>query len=249
MISPVFHRNRTHIAALLVQGPAESATSRIVVWDSATAEQLIAIDLTDSVAQQVGWPFPGGWSTPQLLGYSPDGEELIVADRAGGVTFYSAATGVPRRILTPEGTTLNNFGAWSLSPDGSQLAVFGLQNQENEVAADLYDAATGRRRLRIPTHTIYPPVAVAWNGDGSRVVLLSSGGEAGAVSELAIWDTQTGRLLLTLRHEGLQDNQWDRGHMRFTPDGSRLLHVAGNGIPSTELPHPIQIWDATPVSE
>ena len=161
-------------AALVVRGQTpEQATSHVVVWGLAGGEKVIDVDLTESSTQRIGFPLPDGWSTPQLVGFSPHGDELVVADREAGVTFYDADSGESRRNLAPEGTTLNNVGAWSLSPDGRQLAVFGLQDRENEVAAALYDATTGQRRVRLPTHTKYPPIAVQWNHDRSRIALKS----------------------------------------------------------------------------
>ena len=50
--------------------------------------------------------------------------------------MLDAATGVRRRIIAPEGTVLNQIGKWSLSPDGTTLAVLGVKDRYNEIAVE-----------------------------------------------------------------------------------------------------------------
>ncbi len=81
--------------------------------------------------------------------------------------------------------------------------------------------------LRLPLHTKYPPIAMTWNEDGSRLALLSSGGDGGAHSQVAIWDTVRGGWS-SLEVRRVAPNQFARGHIQFVEHGSRLLHLAGN---------------------
>ena len=127
------------------------------------------------------------------------------------------------------------------------MAVIGLERFNKEIGVEIYDAFSGKMRHQLPLHTKYPPTASAWSDDGSRLMLLGSGGNGGAVSEVALWDTFTGRLVLTLKHEGLQQTLLSREHIRIVDGGSRLLHVVGNTTKLGKVIHPIQVWDASPL--
>lgn len=236
------------IAAVVVQGSSsDQATCRLMVWDAATGREALTIGFEDEKVQLVGFPLPSGWATPQFIGFTPNGKELVIASRRGGVTFYDASNGRPLRVIAPEGTALSRYGGWSLSRDGRQLAVIGLERFKNEIGVAIYDALSGKIRHQLPLHTKYPPIAMAWNEVGSRLVLLGSGGNGGAIAQVALWDTVTGRLVLTLKHEGLQQHQLWRDHIRFSDHGRRLVHVVANKTSRNGVVHPIQIWDASPL--
>lgn len=167
---------------------------------------------------------------------------------SGGLLVLDAATGVRRRIIASDGTALNDFGKWSLSPDGGTLAALGLQHDYHDIAMQLFDATTREARMRIPVETEHPPLAMAWSSDGQRLALVSSSWLSIVVT---IWDASTGRLLLTLKRKGLLRGK-ERA-IRFSPDNHRLLHIADNQIElgALENPslHPIHIWDATPLQD
>jgi len=234
----VFNPAGTHVAVFVTRRrpSGERISCHVVLWNLATGEESLAIDIKEI--------------NPQLVGFSHDGKELMVGQRAGGgLLLLDATTGVRRRIIAPEGTTLNRFGKWSLSPDGTTLAVLGVNGRYNETAVEFYDASTGEPGLRIPVHTEYPPTAMRWSPDGSRLALVSSLWTSTGVS---IWDSRTGRLLVTLNRKGLAGR--NARSLRFSPDNNRLLHIANDNRvdrggfenPST---HPIHTWDATPLAK
>ena len=109
-----------------------------------------------------------------------------------------------------------------LTRDGRTLAViklYGGSLQRNCVDSMLRPHSTAH----LPIHTEYPPVAIRWSPDSSRLALLSSQGTS---SDVSIWDTENGRLVLTLNRVGLAGGNALTG--RFTPDNHRLLHIAAD---------------------
>jgi serine/threonine protein kinase/WD40 repeat protein len=237
----VFSFESYEVAAIVTRRPDnEPASFEIVKWNVETGENVLAVQVEDEA--------------PMLVGFTRSGDELLVARRSrGGVLVLDADTGQQRRIIAPEGTTLNRMGNWSLSPDGKTLAVLGLERLSNEIAVALYDAVTGKPGLRIPVDTKYPPPAMKWSPDGRRIALVSSqwlGDQLGA--EVTLWDTETGRLVLTLSRLGLISNNYHS--ICFSPEGHRLLHIsadnrAGEGeVYDHPSLHPIRIWDATPLT-
>lgn len=203
-----------------------------MLWDIRTGEQVFAVRIDDGVI-------------PALNFFSHDGQELMVGQGAtGGLLVLDARTGAKRRIIAPEETA--GLGRWSLSPDGSTLAVLlGSPGRPEltQTAVAFYDAVTGRPGLKIPLATEGIPKVITWSPDGRRLALGS--GYRPRKPQVTIWDTETGRLLLTLNREE------QIGRIRFSPDGSRLLHIASDNRVSFENPtvHPIHIWDATPIPE
>jgi len=236
--SMVFNPAGTDVAVFVTRRrpSGERISCHVVLWNTTTGEESLEIDIKER--------------NPQLVGFSRDGKEILVGQRAGGgLLVLDAATGVRRRIIAPEGTILNRVGKWSLSPDGTTLAVLGVKGRYNEIAVEFYDATTGEPGLRIPVHTEYPPTAIRWSPDGSRLALVSSQWTS---TDVSMWDTSTGRLLVTLKRKGLAGGN-DRS-LRFSPDNNRLLHIANdNRVDSggwdNPVTHPIHIWDGTPLAE
>ena len=155
---------------------------------------------------------------------------------------------VPSRIIAPEGTELNrSAGSWSLSPGGQTLGVLGLLGRENEVAVAFYDSVTGKPGLQIPVDSEYPPIAMRWSRDGSRIALISANWVDSVVT---LWDTETGRLVLTLNREGLVDS--NPHSINFSPNNHLLIQVVDNrtkpGYGEDAAQHPIQIWNAAPLA-
>lgn len=71
-------------------------------------------------------------------------------------------------------------------------------------------------------------------------------------TDISIWDTVTGRLVLTLNRKGLAGR--NARSLRFSPDNHRLLHIAADnrierGDCDNPSMHPIHIQDATPLAE
>ncbi len=232
----VFAPEHPHVAAIVTRrADGKPVSFEVVQWNVESGEEVFAAVIEDE--------------NPNLVGFSSNGEELMVAQRgSGGVLVLDASTGVRRRIIAPERTVLNQFGKWSLSPDGRTLAVLGLAGHYNDIAVTLYDAKTGELGLRIPVDSEYPPLAMTWTSDSRRLALVSA---QWVSTDVTLWDTETGRLVLTLSRKGLMGQ--NQRSLRFSPDNHRLLHIADDNRiergeawdnPST---HPIHIWDGTPL--
>ncbi len=89
---------------------------------------------------------------------------------------------------------------------------------------------------------------MTWTSDSRRLALVSA---QWVSTDVTLWDTETGRLVLTLSRKGLMGQ--NQRSLRFSPDNHRLLHIADDNRieggeawdnPST---HPIHIWDGTPL--
>jgi WD40 repeat protein len=240
--SPLFNPAGTHIAALIdYRYPDKPDRFEVVLWDIRTGEQVFAVNIDDA--------------SPNLNFFSHDGRELMIGQGAtGGLLVLDARTGAKRRIIAPEGTALIKSGHWSLSPDGSTLAALGLQDQEREIAVAFFDAVTGKPGLTIPLVTEQEPWVMTWSPDGRRLAL-GSGRRPQHYPEVTIWDTDTGRLLLTLTYDHYAQIGRNDSALRFSSDGYRLMHITSDNrlfIGNSDQPltlHPIQIWDATPLVE
>ena len=103
------------------------------------------------------------------------------------------------------------------SPDGYRIAI-----AESD-AVSLWDARNGQKLLRLAGVGSTYPGPMAFSSDGSR--LAAGGGD----KVVRVWDTQSGKEVLTLRgHEG------NVRSVAFSPDGRHILTNADEAL----------VWDA-----
>ena len=154
---------------------------------------------------------------PELVAFSPDGEQVAVGVEDGGVVVCDVRTGVPLRTLAG-----HTGRVWSVafSPDGGRLIT-----SSDDKTACLWDPATGEQlRTLDPTPGADWPARFAPNGE-----IVATGSDDGNVR---IWDAATGELRLTL----LGHTGWIWS-LAFSPD-SRLLATAGDD-------GTVRLWDMT----
>jgi WD40 repeat protein len=127
-------------------------------------------------------PNRAGKNTLNCLAFSADGGTLAGADFAGNIILWDLATAQVRTTFRQEDG--RRIRALAFSPDGQLLAaaVGDRPGRDHEPGLiELWDAATGQRRLTLTGHT-NAVLSVAFSPDGK---LLASGGSDRTVR---LWD-------------------------------------------------------------
>jgi WD40 repeat protein len=97
------------------------------------------------------------------VAHSPDGRQLVSADRDRVVRLRETATGKPIREFIGGATQVN---AVAFSPDGTRIVTGG-----SDGTVRVWDAETGRELLALPGVT-GPVVGVAWDRAHDRILAL-----------------------------------------------------------------------------
>jgi WD40 repeat protein len=224
-----FSPEGTRLVAVVTSagGEKERSPVSLLIWDVATGKELVAAPV-EAALRGTG---PGA--------FSRDGRRVAHAVLLGNgksarcrVKVWDAATGRENLSLMMD-RDFQSVRWLEFSPDGTALAALGEPG-----ALKVWDAATGRERFALKGRSgrLY---AAAYSPDGKRLATVTSFGDAPA--RVQLWDTTTGRLLLTLPTPEPPDQ------IVFTRDSYRLVaafsefHDAPAG--------PVQVWDATPLPE
>jgi RNA polymerase sigma factor (sigma-70 family) len=135
---------------------------------------------------------------------------------------------LPPGALARLGTTRFRHDSWltafALSPDGRTLAAASGRS------IHLWDAATGRERLRLEGHE-ESVRCLAWSSDGATFV---SGGDDNTVR---LWDPATGKEERRLEGHGGEARRGQGGvhAVAFAANGSRVISAGGDNT--------LRIWD------
>jgi WD40 repeat protein len=133
-------------------------------------------------------PNPVSKNPLNSLAYAPDGRSLAGADYAGNIILWDTATGKVRASMKQEHE--RRVRSLAFSPDSKTLAaaVGDRARRDHEPGLiELWDAATGRRRLVLTGHT-NEVLSVAFSPDGA---LLASGSSDRTVR---LWDVTSPEL-------------------------------------------------------
>ena len=165
------------------------------------------------------------------LAFTHDGAKLASvcsSPDSCAIRLWDVATAQPAGVLG--GESLSMF-CLSCSPDGQTWACGG-----HDLKLHLFDVATGRERLLIPTDVSRHVRALSFSADGRQIVC----GGSGATQ---IWDTKTGEEV------PMQIRLPDELNPTFLPDGSvagwlyyfgRITHCS---VPSGEI---LAAWQTNP---
>jgi glucose/arabinose dehydrogenase len=159
--------------------------------------------------------FPAHRAWVQAVAFSPDGKLLASGGDDGALVVWDPATGEEIVRLLEEGGPIHGL---SFTPDGNSLvAVVMVEN-----TLHVWDTSTWELRL---TAECDEGEDLAMSPDGS---LFATAG--GMIHEGNVWETDTGRLVSTLR--GLPSWVWA---VAYAPNGSE---VATGGVGEV-----IVLWD------
>jgi WD40 repeat protein len=189
-----------------------SRDGTVRVWDAVTGQMIHRLaGFSDQVC---------------CLRFSPDGRRLALAGakldqlHPSEVKVWDAATG---RSLPTLGGYFEEVGNVAFHPREDRLACSVGSN------ILIQDVESGRDALRLRGHA-YLVVVVAFSPDGRRLV------SAWADGSVRLWETATGREILTLLHGG----GGEVAGLSFSPDGHQIVAVSQRGT--------IKVWDATPLT-
>jgi RNA polymerase sigma factor (sigma-70 family) len=179
---------------------------RILEWDPATGRE----------NERLRWPPELARRVWDILAVSPRGD---VAASWGyhdnKIRLWDMATGKERQLLGTFGNRNKEtfLQAITFSPDGRLLAFAGM----NDGSVSVWDASAGveRRKLKGLPRAVH---AVAFSADGERVAAGSFSPQR--VFKIAVWDVNTGKVLLRLSSRGRVDR------LVFSPDGKLLASCA-----------------------
>lgn len=164
------------------------------------------------------------------VAFTPDGEMIAGGGRV--VHLWNVKTGKLQKLLKPNQKSL--FYAIAFTPDGKVLVAAGNYGVKDPVTGrnrprgqiSIWNTNTGRLLRTITGHT-NGIRCVAITDDGKMIASGSSGGWIRTdspgrklVTELRMWDLQTGRLLSTF--EGGQDDGFDILSLDFVPNAKTL---------------------------
>jgi WD40 repeat protein/uncharacterized caspase-like protein len=185
------------------------------------------LDLWDPSSGQRTHAFEGRSLSISNVSASPDGARLLTVDNR--LRLWDAAKGRLERTIDE----LALSASIVFSPDGTRLLLGGSGRLK------LWDVASGRLVWNVKTPT---PGRVAFSGDGTRVLSLSSGSLAPVSpskssdvreGDLIVWDAANGQ---PLQSSKVQAGTGFGPLMAVSPDATRFLPPPG-------YDQPARVWD------
>lgn len=143
--SIAFSSNNARLAA------ADGGLRTARVWDLATGQLIATVQ-------------PHPTAPLSAIAIHPNASHLIAADATGGTTLFKLDLPAPQSLAVDQSTAP---GVAALSPDGKWLATAGMA--DGKPAIVIRDVATGQAAKSLTGHE-GPITALAWSGDGSKLV-------------------------------------------------------------------------------
>ena len=161
------------------------------------------------------------------IDYSPDGSRLVTANFDDTVRVWDTTTGQELLLLSvpEEGVIRGQFRGVAYSSDGSFIVTVG-----DDGTAKVWDAATGELSTTYTGHSDIPNLRYPDSPNSVYGLAISPDSKTVATGDTAglvkLWDAVTGAELTTFDLSEEAEIHW---HIRFSPDGSRLV-VKGDGF-------------------
>jgi WD40 repeat protein/serine/threonine protein kinase len=196
----------------------------------ASADQLGFLkiwDLPSGKLLQTIHAYPGRQA--RCVAFSPDGRCLASSCWDGTVTVWEAESGRPLHSWQAHPSAANRV---AFSSDGRFLVSTGGDDQHHKDEVRIWDAMTYAELQAIERPKNRGVRGLALSPDGKRLAF-SLVGEP----EVMVWDTQTGRELLTLRGRIGGVNC-----VAFSSDGRWIASGSGNG--NQPANGDVKIWDS-----
>jgi WD40 repeat protein len=186
----------------------------VTVWDTTTGRKLA--EASGPGGEEIDRDVP---SFVEGLALTADGRTFATTNGDGKVRLWSAESGALRHSLDgPPGKW--RLGQAVFSDDGRRLAVLGG-------SVRVWDVATGQPLATLLGHRQdWFLETVALSPDGQRVASSAADGT------IRLWDVATGQELLRFRKDR------NSSQLAFSRDGSRLVHLAGDGVTVREARRP-----------
>ena len=211
------HEDRVYQAVFSPDGKriaTSSADNTVKIWDAKTGLELLSISGHGDGSVGDGL-FPGVLD----VAFSPDGNRLATAGADGVAKIWNSKTGEELFVLKGDTTTLVRI---RFSPDGSLIAT-GSEEPDTRAQISIFDANSGEEiwRQLVQQDRIW---GLAFNSKGDHVVTAGAGGI------IKIWDVETGQELMDI-----PDYTASAADAAFSPDGSHLAIVGGDGLQVRDL--------------
>ncbi len=186
--------------------------------------------------------------TVQYAFFSPDSRRVVITSYQNKWGFHRT---LEPRFLARWASPACLTGA--LASQNTLLSIldssqrFGMWESKTVYAIELWDVATGKSAgSALPQfkHSLYPQVLMSDDGKRMLTFVVSSdpSGLRAVLSEINLWDAETGELIRPLKLTPSAGLYPPQNLLKLSPDGRYLLSVNGEYGRSTQA---IQIWDTT----
>jgi len=196
-----------------------SPDGRLNAVDVTSGKVRFSLDGFDTTNNFQAYPGYPKWDGKDLL--TDDGTEIVRWDTSiGKVVSRTPAPSMPDWAV--------KFGDIALSPDGKRWVL----------GPDVVDATTGHKQVQVASADGWDKAA--WSPDGTRIV----SGDSLGLNASAVWDAQTGKVLLTLPLYTGGTTPY-LGGLAWSPDGTLIAGGGSLTDPSGMDNGMVVLWDTS----
>jgi WD40 repeat protein len=213
-------------SALGISGRTEVGNCVVELWNAKTHQRINTLK---------------GHSRPVLaVAVSSDGKTMASCDDDAAIQIWDIATGkVKSRFVS----SLAEVKALTLSGDGKILAAGGPDGRVR-----LWDIATGKVKTILVGWSADTWISsIALSRDGKMVAAACSydSCDEDSPKPIRVWNVKTGKVIAVLK-----GHEYSVTSVAFSPDGTLLASVSGDGVADHEWEEPpepsyeLKLWDA-----